>query len=262
MVFAIVSLGIHTKPDLLNLLNDLRNINEHAFVLINYDLDLNFYHFTNVTLIKTEDKNWTCFKRYFLLEYIFTHTDHQLLYVLDCDSRYVDFRDSKYNRENYINLMNKIDFDLMYTWDLKGPNGVNSVGSHLQPPSIGENKDVRQFQFGHKEVLDYLNNKIPNLLEYFDLGTPLESALMVKRSDNVISFLNSLIEFGNVVEQADKSFGRIHCACSSSYAISLFGNFHNIKLNKNFIPGHYFKPNFTKEMYLWGMNMNPNFKIY
>lgn len=262
MVFAIVSIGEHTKPDLLHLLNDLRNLNEHAYVLLNYDLDLKYYHFSNVTLVKTEDKDWTCFKRYTLLKYIFTYTQYKLLYVLDCDSRFVDFRPPHYNRQRYLDLVNSIDFDLMYTWDLKGPNGANTVGSHLETPSPDELKSVRQYQYGHKEVLEYLTEKIPNLTDYYHLGTPLESALMVKKNTRVLKFLDDLIEFGNVVEQADKNFGRIHRAHGSSYALSLFGKFHDLTLLQNFIPGHYFKPNFCTEMYLWGLNMDLNFSIY
>lgn len=258
MVFATVAIGEDRKSTLLHLLNDMRNIDETIYVYTNINLDLKFYHFDNVVLVKT-DKDWSTFRELELINYIFKNTDEELVYKLDLDSRFFDFREEKYNKQKFNKLISSINFDVLYSWSLG--NEVN-VKWHLRTPEENENKDVRNYTYGHPEVINHLKNRLSNYNELLENESILESVMIFKKSDKIINFLEEVIFVGELIERCDKNINRKHWAHSSGFVLSLFANKYNINFVKSELTYHYFKPNFLTEVFLWGWNMSKQIKIY
>jgi len=258
MVYATVAIGSDRKSTLLHLLNDIRNIDEKIYVLTDIDLDLKFYHFDNVELVKTT-KDWSTFRELELIKYIFTNTNEEIVYKIDLDSRLFNFRIEKYDKFKFSNLIKSINFDMLYSWSLG--NVVNAEW-HLRPPENNENKEIRNYTYGHDKVVSHLKTKLFNYDELLKKESILESVLIFKKSDRVLNFLDDLIYVGNLIEMCDKEIGRKHWAHSSGFLIGMLSDYHNINMVKSEITYHYFKPNFLTEVFLWGWNMDKNKKIY
>lgn len=258
MVFATVAIGEERRATLLHLLNDMRNVGEKIYVLTNLEVDLDFYFFDNVVLVKTE-KDWSTFRELELIREIFQTTDETVVYKLDLDSRLFDFRNEKYNKQKFAKLIDSKNFDVLYSWSLG--NAVN-VRWHLRPPEDGENKDVRNYTYGHPEVISHLKSKLSNYEELLDKESILESVLIFKKSEKVISFLNEVIAVGELIESCDKNIGRKHWAHSSGFVMGMFLDHFNLNFVKSELTYHYFKPNFLTEVFLWRWNMSKEIKLY
>jgi hypothetical protein len=258
MVFATVAIGEERRPTLLHLLNDMRNIGEKIYVLTNLEIDLDFYFFDNVVLVKTT-KDWSTFRELELIRDIFLTTNETVVYKLDLDSRLFDFRIEKYNKQKFSDLIDSINFDVLYSWSLG--SAVNARW-HLRPPEEGENKEVRNYTYGHLEVIEHLKNKLTNYDELLEKESILESVLIFKKSNSIISFLNEVIEVGELIEKNDKKIGRKHWAHSSGFVMGMFIDLFKLNFVKSELTYHYFKPNFLTEVFLWRWNMGKDIKIY
>jgi hypothetical protein len=258
MVFATVAIGEERISTLLHLLNDMRNVGEKIYVLTNLEVDLDFYFFDNVVLVKTE-KDWSTFRELELIRDIFLTTDETVVYKLDLDSRLFDFRHEKYNKQKFAKLIDSINFDVLYSWSLG--SAVNARW-HLRPPEENENKDVRNYTYGHPEVISHLKKKLPCYEDLLDKESILESVLIFKRGENVINFLTEVAEVGELIETCDKKIGRKHWAHSSGFVMGMYADYFNINFVKSDLTYHYFKPNFLTEVFLWRWNMSKEVKLY
>ena len=260
MVFATLAISTddRIKSNLMHLLNDFRNINEKVYVLTNMDIDLDYYCFDNVFLVKT-DKEWTDYSRFELIKYIFENTEETLVYFMDSDARLFDFREEKYDSKKFEDLIRSKDFDLIVPWGL---GYTINIEWHLRTPEIDENKDVRNYTFGHERIISYLKNKLPNYNNEIKKQVYLESILLFKKSEKMMHYLNELIEFGNILKEEDEKINRRHKAISTSVGLSIFENFCNIKIIIDFSICHFFKPNYLTEVFLWKSNMQKSLKIY
>lgn len=117
MVFVTVAIGEDRRSTLLHLLNDMRNVGEIIYVLTDLKVDLDYYFFDNVVLVPTE-KDWSTFRELELIKHIFTTTNETLVYKLDLDSRLFDFREEKYDKTKFADLLNSMNFDVLYSWSL------------------------------------------------------------------------------------------------------------------------------------------------
>lgn len=258
MVFATVAIGEDRKATLLHLLNDMRNIDEVIYVITNIDLDLKFYHFENVVLVKTS-KDWSTFRELELIKYIFDNTNEEIIYKLDLDSRFFDFREEKYDKQKFNSLISSLNFDVLYSWSL---GNVVNVEWHLRAPEENENKEVRNYTYGHPEVIAHLKERLNNYNELLTRESFLESVMIFKRSEKLLKFLDEVIYVGELIEKCDKSINRKHWAHSSGFVLSMFADKYNINFVKSEITYHYFKPNFLTEVFLWGWNMSKQIKLY
>lgn len=257
MIFATVAIGENTRNDLMHLLNDIRNIDQRIYVYTDLEIDLNKFQFYNVTLIKTDQK-WTDFRRFELYNYIFKNTDENLIYYMDCDSRFFNFRHEKYDQTKFENLINSINFDIMSSWEL---GDVVNVKWHLQSPTEGENKFKRNYTHGHVELINYLKSRIHNYEDQLEKVVYLESVLLIKKSEKIISYFDELITIGELIKKCDENIGRHHVAHGCGFCMSLFSEKYDINIIKNFAVANFFKPNFLNEIFLWGSCMEKTFKI-
>jgi hypothetical protein len=257
IVFATVAIGKDRKDDLLHLLNDIRNLNQTIYVLTDIEIDLKYYQFNNVVLIKGSEE-WTCFKKFSLIKHIFETTEYDYVYYLDCDTRFFDFREEKFDYQLFEKTIQSINFDLLYSWGL---GDTVNIQYHLRPPMEKENKNIRNHTRGHKKILSYLQDKLPNYEEVIKKETILEGTLVFKKTDNILRYLDELIYFGELLRLEDEAIGRKHKANGSGFALALFADFYNINLVKDYIVCHFFKANFLKEVMLWGMNMSVKEKV-
>jgi hypothetical protein len=262
MVFATVAIGEKTRSDLFHLLNDIRNLNQTIYVYTDLEIDLKRYHFNNVHIVKT-DKEWTDFRRFDILKHVFLNTNEKYVYYVDGDSRLFDFREEKFDALKFKTLLESLDesldFDVLYSWGL---GNVINIEWHLRPPEENENKDVRNYTYGHPEIISYFKSKLFNYDEVIKKEIPLESVLIFKKSDKIINFFDELLYTGDLIEKCDGNIGRKHKAHGSGFVMASFAEHYNIKLHKSFVPANFFKANFLNEVFLWGFNMEKNFKIF
>jgi predicted RNase H-like HicB family nuclease len=111
-------------------------------------------------------------------------------------------------------------------------------------------------------IIEHLKNKLTNYDELLEKESILESVLIFKKSNSIISFLNEVIEVGELIEKNDKKIGRKHWAHSSGFVMGMFIDLFKLNFVKSELTYHYFKPNFLTEVFLWRWNMGKDIKIY
>lgn len=257
MVFATVALGEQTRDSLMHLLNDIRNLNQKIYVYTDIEID-NRFQFDNAIFVKCERK-WTDFRRFELYKYIFENTEESTIYYMDCDSRLFNHREEQYDHKKFEALIDSLDFDIMSSWGL---GQVVNVRWHLRRPEPGENKTVRNYTYGHEEVISYLKSKLPNYEDLLEKEVKLESVLILKKSKRIIEYFNEIITIGNLIQECDEKINRQHVAHGCGFCMSLFSDLYSINIKRDFICANFFKPNFLREIFLWGWNMEKSFKIF
>lgn len=256
MVYALVCFGEDRRIETMNLLNDLRNLNQKVFVLTNIDLHLNHFQFYNVVEVKTNTRDWTCFERFKIIKYAFDNSDDEFVYYLDSDSRFFDFREEKFDSNRFELLLKTIDFDIMC------PSFLFAIKHQLEKPDLNENKNIRNFKFGYDNILNYLKLKSDKYYEIIENPTPLETVLIFRRSVKLYDYMNELIIFSNMLIIQDINNGRIHKACASGFAMAYFSYVYNIKIIENKISHHFFKGNFIKEVFPYNQKIDIKDNIF
>ena len=258
LVFCTVCIGESRLGDLLHLLNDMKNLNETIYVLT--DINLNFfekYEFYNVKFIQSKNSDWDCFAKFELIQHILNNTNSTYIYYLDCDSRLINCYNIKYNHNLFVNLLNNISFDIMTSWTL------DSISQQLQEPDIHENKNIRNFKFGHPNLITYLKSKLINYNETIKLSGILEGILIFNNKDNQLyPYISEMLNIRNIIRTEDDKIQRTHKACASGFAFPLVSAMFNRHLEKNNIVYHFFKPNFTKEVFPFNWKIDVNANIF
>ena len=252
--FTTVCIGEERRSETMHLLNDLRNLNFKTYLLTNIHFDLEKYQLENVILIKNDVDYFTDFERFKVIKKALQDSN-DFVYYLDCDSRFFNFRDEKFDGQRFEKLLQNTSFDIMCSW-IGDP-----IRNQLDKPNESENRSIRNFQFGHEKVIEYLNSKIPNLDNLLGMGSPLEGVLIFKNHPKLIDFCDELLEYYEILKQEDLKFGRNHIALGGGLALSLFSQSKGINLNMNPISHHFFKPNFEKELFPFNFKINKNEKI-
>lgn len=252
--FTTVCIGEERRSETMHLLNDLRNLNFKTYLLTNIHFDLEKYQLENVVLIKNDVEYFTDFERFKVIKKALEDSN-DFVYYLDCDSRFFDFREEKFDKKLFEKLLQNIDFDIMCSW-IGDP-----IRNQLDKPNEFENKNIRNFQFGHEKIIDYLNNKIPNMDNFLDMGSPLEGVLIFKNHQKLIEFCDDILDYYEVLKQEDLKFGRNYIALGGGLAIRLFSQKKQLNLNMNPLSHHFFKPNFEKELFPFNIKINKNEKI-
>jgi hypothetical protein len=250
MIFATTCFGEDRRQDTLHFLNDIRNLNFKTHIITNLELNLDFFQYDNVTIIKVDTPYYQDFFRYQLILDIFNSTDDDLVYYLDSDSRFIDFREEKFDTDKFLNLIKNKNFDIITSWM------TDNVALFFESPEIDENKNIRQFKYGYTSVCEFMDNNYPNYQEFFNLPNSWEGHLMFKKSDKVIKFLTEMVKVGNILIDEDIKNNRNHIACCSSSLITLMSKLLELNLIQDSITHHFFKANFLREVFPF------NFKIY
>jgi hypothetical protein len=254
MIFAIISMCEDRRYETIHLLNDLRNLNHIVYLLSDIDFDLERFQFHKVKSFKTDKKDWDDFERFHIIKKAMMDTD-DYVYYLDSDSRFFDLRIQKYNKLNFIDKLNSINFDIMCSWWL------DSIEKQLEKPDPNENKNIRNFKFGHNNIINYFKTKIVNYDTIIKNPTPLESLLIFRKSDKILQFINEMINIQNLLIQEDTNIGRIHKAAACGFAMGTMSNSYDIKIISNPLVYHYFKANFTREVFPFNFNIDINEKV-
>jgi len=255
MIFASVCIGSDRVTETLHLLNDIRNIDSKLFLLTDQNIDFNFYQFNNVVPIKT-DNPWTDFERFFAIKKAFEDTDSKYVYYVDSDSRFFNGRVEKYNEEKFLKLLDTIDFDIMSGWTL------DPTKLQLEPPNLNENKDIRNFKFGFDELLNYFKAKDSNFDNLKELGTPLETVLIFKRSEKMLRYIDDLLYVRALLIKEETKIERKIKASACGFAMRMLQGAHNINIVQNKLVYHYFKGNFLREVFPFNFRIECHEKIY
>jgi hypothetical protein len=263
IIFSIVAKGKERKADLLHLLNDLRNLKFKVYVLTDLDIDFKYYLFNNVTIVK-DTNTWSCFDRYKITNHVFDVTDTSYVYNIDCDCRFTDYRNIPYNRYKFIDLLDSINFDILFSWDLGEPTGPEW---HLRSVDEDEYRPIppiRYYNYGFDSVIEFLKQDLPNYkqsLKETSPACPLESVLIFRRSNQVQNFILNLQKLGDMILVEHKKCGRISGPVSS-FAMALYVDKYNINMLQSPIVCHHFWSNFLNEIPLWGSWTEKEFSIY
>lgn len=256
MVFATTCFGNERRNDTLHLLNDIRNLGYDVFVITNIELHLEYFQFNNVKIIKVDTPYYHDFFRYELILEIFKNTNEELIYYLDCDSRFFDFRLEKFKKEKFESLIISKDFEILSAW-LEG-----SVKEFFESPVNDENKKIRQFKYGYSNLIKFMLINYPNYNDYFNLPNCWEGHLIFKKTEKVLKFLEEIIKIGNILIEEDIKNNREHIACTSSSLISLLSEMLDINLKMDSITHHFFKANFLKEIFPYNYKIDINEKVF
>lgn len=256
MIFATVCVGENRRADLMHLLNDIRNLNCKIFVLTNINLNLEHFQFYNVIEKKINVNFWTDFQRFEIIKQAFEESEEDYVYYLDCDSRFVDFRLEKFDSVKFEKLLDGLDFDLMC------PMFLSPAKEQIVKPKDDENKNIRNFTFGYEEIIRYFKKINKN----YDLDvlnrTPLETLLIFKRSEKMISYIEELINFSKVLIEEDLKNNRKHLGAACGFAMAMFQNVFEIKLIESFLVYHFFKGNFLREVFPFNFKVDINQKVF
>lgn len=256
MIFATTCFGEERKNDTLHFLNDIRNLDYLVFVITNIDLHLEYYQFNNVKVIKVDIPYYHDFFRYQLILEIFKETNEEYVYYLDSDSRFFNFRDEKFNKENFNSLIQNKEFDILTAWL------TDSVSVFFDPPSYNENKKIRQFNYGYTSFIEYMSVNFPSYREHLNLHNSWEGHLIFKKNEKTIRFLEEIIKIGEILILEDIKNNREQIACTSSSLISLLSKILNINLRMDSITHHFFKANFLKEVFPYNYKINIHEKVF
>jgi hypothetical protein len=250
MVFATVCIGEDRRSDTMHLLHDLRNLDYKVFLYTNIDFDFERFQFSNVHVIKTEEKVWNDFQRFIPIKTAFELTNDEFVYYLDCDSRFFNFRDEKFDKNKFEQLLVSKNFDIM------SPHELDPVITQLNPPNPNEDKNIRQYHFGFESVIQYLKSKNLNYDNDVLRGSPLETVLLFRKSDKMILFLEELLNFSKLLIHEEEKIGRKHVAPGCGFAMRLLSGVYGLNIVINGIVCHFFKGNFLREVFPF------NFKIW
>jgi hypothetical protein len=256
MIFATACFGEDRREDTLHFLNDIRNLNFKVYVITNIELNLDFFQYDNVTVIKVNTPYYQDFFRYQLILDIFNTTEDDMVYYLDSDSRFINFRNEKFDNDKFLNLMKNKNFDIITSWM------TDSVSYFFESPEVGENKDIRQFKYGYDSLHKFMSSNYPNYQEFFNLPNSWEGHLMFKKNDKVINFLTEMIKIGNILIDEDIKNNRNHIACCSSSLITLIAKFLDLNLIQDPIVHHFFKANFLKEVFPFNFIVYKDEKVF
>lgn len=256
MIFATTCFGEERREDTLHLLNDIRNINYPAYVITNIELNLGYYQFDNVIVVKVDEPYYQDFFRYKLMLDIFETTDNEIIYYLDSDSRFFNHRYEKFDNTKFEELINSKDFDILTAWL------TDSASLFFEKPDDGENKEIRQFKYGYESLHHYMKTNHPNYLNHLNVHNSWEGHLILRKSDKVILFLREMISIGEILIYEDIKNQRKQIACCSSALISVMSKLLGINLIQDSITYHFFKANFLKEVFPYNFKLNINEKIF
>lgn len=256
MIFATTCFGMDRKNDTLHLLNDLRNLGYTTFIITNIELHLEHYQHSNVKVVKVENNFYHDFFRYKLILEIFEKTKEDCVYYLDCDSRFFDFREEKFDKEKFDKLINLKKFDIL-TACL-----TDSIRDFFTPPHENENKSIRQFNYGYKRLIDYMVKNFPSYTKFIDNPNCWEGHLIFKKNEKTIKFLEEIIKIGDILVELDIENKREHIACTSSSLISLLSKIFNLDLKMDSVSHHFFKANFLREVFPYNQKIDINEKVF
>jgi hypothetical protein len=137
----------------------------------------------------------------------------------------------------------------------------DSVSLFFEHPDNNENKSIRQFKYGYETFITWMSDRFPNFREYMGLQNTWEGHLILKKSDKLMMFLETMIEIGDILIDEDIKNGRQEVACCSSALITLLSNLYNLNLQMDSITHHFFKCNFLREVFPFNFNINRNEKV-
>ena len=130
MIFVTICIGEERRNDTMHLLNDLRNLDYKVYLLTNIEFDIQKFQFYNVKIVKLDVDSWNDFQRFQIIKTAFLNETDEYVYYLDSDSRFFNFRNEKFDKEKFENLLSTIDFDIMCPWFL------DPIKTQLIPPNI------------------------------------------------------------------------------------------------------------------------------
>ena len=104
--------------------------------------------------------------------------------------------------------------------------------------------------------------KDQNYMEIINQRQPLETVLIFRKSDKMTKFLNDMLEVMNLLIMEDKKIGRKHLACACGFAMTYISHVYKIEIISNKLVHHFFKGNFTKEVFLFNRPIQINEKIF
>jgi hypothetical protein len=255
MIFATTCFGEDRKSDVLHFLNDLRNLSYKVYVITNIDLEIEKLQFDNVNIIKVDVPFYHDFFRYKLMKQIFENETDEYIYYLDCDTRFINCREEKFDKDKFELLIRNKSFDILNAWM------CDSVSLFFEHPDNNENKSIRQFKYGYETFITWMSDRFPNFREYMGLQNTWEGHLILKKSDKLMMFLETMIEIGDILIDEDIKNGRQEVACCSSALITLLSNLYNLNLQMDSITHHFFKCNFLREVFPFNFNINRNEKV-
>jgi len=256
MVFTLVCFGSDRIYDTLHLLNDLRNINVTVYLLTDQEIDLTYYQFDNVFIIKTNSE-YNDFERFKIIETAFIKNPNvNYVYHLDCDSRLFDMREEKFNINNFISLLDLKSFDIMCSWF------IDPIKTHLEKPNPNENKDIRNNKYGFDSVIDFFHRNVPNYDLVIQNSIPLETVLIFKRSDKLFSFISDMHLISDIIVNEEKKIGRKIKVSGCGFAMGLLGQKHQLNIISDEIVYHFFKGNFIREVFPFNFKIDKNKKIF
>lgn len=256
MIFATVCIGEDRRSDLYHLLNDLRNLSFKVYVLTNINIDTINFQFENIVIIKTDLNFYHDFYRYQLVKTIFENENTDYVYYLDCDARFIDFRNEKFNNEKFIKLIESKKFDILNAWM------CDNVKLFFEKPDVNENKNIRQFKYGYEILKTWFEENYPNYNNLMHLNNTWEGHLIFKKSEKLNIFLTKIIDIGNLLIDADIANNRKEIACTSSALITLLSNLVGLDLKTDKITHHFFKCNFLREIFPFNFKIDKNEKIF
>lgn len=256
MIFATVCIGEQRRPDLMHLLNDIRNIDHKIFVLTNIDLHLDHFQFSNVIQKKIDVDYWTDFQRFEIIKKALQEGGHEYVYYMDCDSRFINFRSEKFQAVAFEELLSKADFDIMC------PLFLTECRNQLVKPTDDENKNNRGFTFGYDSVVNYLKSKNQNYEMDVLNKAPLETLLIFRKSDKIEDYLDELMNFSKILIKEEVRSGRKHIAPACGFAMAMLQNVFNIKIIENSIVYHFFKGNFLREVFPFNFKIDIEDKVF
>ncbi len=261
IVFAITAKGEKVRNDLLHLLNDLRNLDLPVIVLTDLSIDLDYLRYDNVQLVECKEK-WSDFDKHVIVKYAFNNTDAEYVYSLDADSRFINYRPEKFNKQSFLTLLDSISFDILCSWDLG--EKVNAEW-HLQPfdPKEYRESGKRYFNYGFDSVIEFLRDDLPNYeksIKESNPHLPLENAMIFRRSLKLFEYLDNLLKLNKIIVKEHELCGR-DTGPVTGFAMALYVDKYDINIHISPIACQFFSPNFVNEMPLW--NLYPkNYTIF
>lgn len=256
MVFATVCIGEDRRSDTMHLLHDLRNLDYKVFLYTNIDFDFEKFQFSNIHVIKTEEQIWHDFQRFIAIKTAFELTNDEFVYYLDCDSRFFNFRDEKFDKTKFEQLIASKYFDIMT------PHEMDPTFRQLGPPDPNEFKEIRQYHFGFDSVIEYFKSRNPNYEQDILKGSPLETVLLFRRSNNMMLFLEELLTFSKLLIYEEEKFERKHIAPGCGFAIRLLSGVYGLNIVVDNISCHFFKGNFLREVFPFNFKIRKQDKIF
>jgi len=256
MIFVTVCVGEERRSDTMHLLNDLRNLDYKVYLLTNINFDLEKFQFYNVVIVKSDSDSWSDFDRFKVIKHALLSEIDDYIYYLDCDSRFFNFRNEKFNKDKFEFLLSTLDFDIMCPWTLE------PIKNQLLPPDKNENKNVRNFKFGFDSLIEYFKQKNKNYYDDIEKGSYLETLLIFRRSDKLILYIDEMLNIFNRLVDEEKKINRVNFGCACGFAMTLMSSVYDINVIQNKIVYHFFKGNFLNEVFLWNSKIDKYEKIF